>query len=148
MEKEPAINKAGTPQHDHVYAVFDHMEQAHHAIQALSTQGIQAHHLNGGDAAHLLREAVDPLGKAERLVKRIGGETHEAERYAWHLEQGRIVLAVRVEHKEAADAATQTLKQHGAYDVTYFRGWAIQYMSPLENTQHGLPTHSLGNRNE
>ena len=147
MEKEPAIDIAGTPQHDHVYAVCDHEGQARQAMQALTTQGIQVHHLSA-DAAHLLLEPTHPLGKAERLVKKIGGETHEAERYARHLEEGRIVLAVRVEHKEAADAATQTLKQHGAYDVTYFRGWAIQYMSPLENTQHGIPTHSLGNRNE
>jgi hypothetical protein len=81
-------------------------------------------------------------------LKTIGGEKHEAERYARHIEEGRTVVALAVPSRDEAWSVTRTLVERGGYDVTYFSGWTIEHLSPQENIDHGLPTHTTTNVNE
>ena len=146
MAEQESVDRAGTPQIDHLYAVFDREDQANEAEKALSSQGVTTERLHTQQHARALQEPESKIGKVMRAVtKGFGGEGNEAERYARHVQEGRIVLTVAAPNKDAADAVTQTLTQHGAYDVTYFRPLGIEYMSASENQEHGLPTHSAGN---
>jgi hypothetical protein len=75
----------------------------------------------------------------------MGGESNMAKRYAQHLEEGHVVLAAPVSDNETAEKFTRIVTNNGGYEVTYFRDWSIQYMSPTENINRGIPTHSTTN---
>lgn len=92
-----------------------------------------------------LREGSGVLGTITRLVKgAFGGERQEAERYAIHLEHGRVVLAVPSHRREDAERLTRVLVQHGGFDITYFGGVTIEEMSPIADARHGVPAHDAG----
>jgi hypothetical protein len=151
MAKQDITDAAGTPKTGHVYAVFDGQREAQQAEQALAQRGMQPKTLERQDAAHTLqapREEAGIVGKLERLVKGIGGESNEAKRYATYLEQGRVVVAVPVADRDTALRIARTLTEHGAYDVTYFSGWSIEYMSTESDAKRGLPTHATTNVDE
>ena len=87
------------------------------------------------------------LGKLERLAKRIGGESHDAERYAGYLMQGKAVLVLHAGDRETALRLADLLVSQGGYDVTYFRGWGTEYMSSDANQAHGVSSHTSTNTN-
>jgi hypothetical protein len=78
-------------------------------------------------------------------VKRLGGETHLAERYTAYLDQGHVVLSVPAANRDAALRISDVAQQHDGYEVTYLSPLAIEYMSPEANTRHGEPTHATTN---
>jgi hypothetical protein len=142
------INTAGTPRQDHVYAVFASEDAVEGAARVLAAQGVELTLLRGQESAQALRvTATDStlLATAVRFLKRLGGETHEAERYAEHLEKGRVVAAVPVRDRDAAGAVTAVLLAHGAYDITHFGAWAIEHTSWEEDAARGKPTFTTTN---
>ncbi|MDB5074823.1 MAG: hypothetical protein JWO42_1002 [Chloroflexi bacterium] len=140
-------NHTGTPQPRHIFAVFDSVDGCKDAVQELNTIGIQAEKLQADDASSLQRPADNAgvLGKFGRFLKGMGGETNMAMRYAQHLQDGHVMLAAPVSDNETAQKVTGIVTGHGGYEVTYFRDWSIQYMSPNENIDRGVPTHSTTN---
>jgi hypothetical protein len=145
---DKVINKAGMPRQGHVYAVFASEDGAARAALALAAMEIELTLLRGRESAKALQETADNstlLATAERFLKRIGGETHEAERYAEHLEKGRVVVAAPVPDRAAAGAVTEVLLAHGAYDITHFSAWAIEHTSFQEDSALGMPTFTTTN---
>src|SRR5450759_957183 len=142
------INKAGMARQDHVYAVFASEDGAARATHAVAAQGIELTLLRGQESAQALQETAadsSPLATVERFLKRVGGETHEAERYAEHLEKGRVVAAAPVPDRASAGAVTEVLLAHGAYDITHFSAWAIEHTSWQEDAALGMPTFTTSN---
>lgn len=144
MQEKPPADAAGTPQEQYLYAVFNTTREAQQAEQSLAALHVPAQRLQGAAASRDRRNEADESGvlpKFERFIKGIGGEDLEAQRYAIHLEHGRVVLAMPCPDQSMADTLTRSLVQHGAYDVTYFSHWTIQHMSPTENAERGMPTY-------
>ncbi len=104
-------------------------------------------HLCGPDCAEGLNHSAghSPLWRIERLVKAIGGESHEAQRYAKHLDEGRVVVALPVHDRASAVEITYQLLQNAAYDVTYYAGWTIEHTSWEADSHRGLPTFTTSN---
>jgi hypothetical protein len=146
--EDKVITKAGTPRQDHVYAVFASEDAAGRAARALATRGMDLALLRGQGSAQALKQTAAEstlLATAERFLKRIGGETHEAERYAEHLEKGSVVVAAPVQDRGAAWAVTEVLLAHGAYDITYFSALAIEHTSWEDDAARGRPTFTTTN---
>jgi len=146
--EDNVIDKAGTPRQDHVYAVFASEDAAGRAERALAARGLELTRLRGQGSARALKEIAGEsnlLATAERLLKRIGGETHEAERYAEHMAKGRVVAAAPVHGRDAAGGVTEVLLAHGAYDITHFSAWAIEHTSWEEDAARGKPTFTTTN---
>ena len=146
--EDKVIDKAGMPRQDHVYAVFAGEDSAGDAERALAARGVALTLLRGRGSAQALQQTADGSGllaTAERFLKRIGGETHEAERYAEHLEQGRVVAAAPVRDRDAAGEVTAVLLAHGAYDITHFSAVGIEHTSWQEDAAHGKPTFTTTN---
>ncbi len=151
------IDDAGTPRAHTLYAVFDTQDGAREAERALKDTHKQnesgTHVLRGEKEAQRLRQENQTgrggnlLTKLERAVKRLGGETRLAERYAAHLELGRTVLVVDVDHEDI-DGLVDSLTSHGAYDVVYFSGGSIEHLSPAENAARGIPTEDMASSEE
>ena len=139
------IDQAGTPRTQTLYAVFDSEREAAHAEQALAGMSVTAQRLQGSAAAEALKqpeaEAHGLAGAVTRMFKSVGGESLEGERYAMHVDQGRVVLTMPCADQTTAEQLTEALVPHGAWDITYFGGWTIQHMSPGENAAHGMPTY-------
>ena len=137
------IDQAGTPRTQTLYAVFKSEREAGQAERALAGMGVTAERLQG--SAEALKqpeaEAHGLTGVVTRMFKSVGGESLEGERYAMHVDQGRIVLTMPCADQATADQLTKALTPHGAWDITYFGGWTIQHMSPGENAAHGMPTY-------
>jgi hypothetical protein len=131
--------------------VFDNETDLAAAELELVAQGIQTEIFDTIDAQNLREPAHEAgiTGKLKRgVTNHLGGETHMAERYARYLDEGSLVVAAKVPDSETAIKVAQAVTQHGGYEVTYFRDWAIQYMSPTENIAHGVSTHSNSNLDE
>jgi hypothetical protein len=146
--EDKVINKAGTPRQDHVYAVFASEDAAGRAVRSLAADGIELTLLRGQGSAQALQEpAADSnlLATAARFLKRLGGETHEAQRYAEHMKEGRVVAATPVPDRVAAGAVTAVLLAHGAFDITHFGAWAIEHTSWVEDAARGKPTFTTTN---
>jgi hypothetical protein len=148
MTKMESIDPAGTPKQHYIYAVFDDEDAYHRAEPALRAIGVEPEQLMKPHASTLEHPSTDAgvLAKVERFLKKsLGGESHMAEIYARYLQEGRIVVAAPVSDQDAAQEITRIITGQGGYEVTYFRTWGIQYMSPQENIDHGVPTHSGSN---
>jgi hypothetical protein len=147
MSDKESIDRSGTPRLRYVYAVFDDQEKSRGAMAELLSIGIHAEQLQGSDASSLQHadEKSGVAGKLGRFLKGMGGESNMAKRYARLLQDGRIMLAASVSSNDLAEAFTHVATSHDGYEVTYFRDWGIQYMSPSENIKHGLPIHSETN---
>lgn len=145
-EKKP-IDAAGTPSPQHVFAVFDREDDLRAVEAALNAQSVHCETYGPDDAAKLQEPSPDAGigGKIGRFVKGLGGERHMAERYALYLQEGRNLLAAPMQDPQAAELIARIMTSHGGYDVTYFRDLAIQYMSPSENVERGIPTHTHTN---
>ena len=137
------IDQAGTPRTQTLYAAFTSGREAAQAEQALAGMGVTAQRLQG--SAEALKqpeaEAHGLTGVVTRMFKSVGGESLEGERYAMHVDHGRIVLIMPCADQTTAEQLTKALVPHGAWDITYFGGWTIQHMSPGENAAHGMPTY-------
>jgi hypothetical protein len=147
MSDKESIDRSGTPRTRYVYAVFDNRDASRDAYTELLSIGIHAEQLDGTDAPSLEHsgEKAGVVGKIDRFLKGLGGESNMATRYAKLLRDGHVVLAAPVPSNELAAAFTHIAASHDGYEVTYFRDWGIQYMSPSENIKHGLPIHSETN---
>ncbi len=150
MASEHPIDAAGTPQKQQIYAVFDSDANAQAAEQDLRGMGITAQRLQGSGVAQELTGSHEAEGgltsKFTRFFRGLGGEDHEAERYANHMEHGRVILAVPASDQVTAERITPVLTQHGAFDVTFFGSWTMQHLSPGENAEHGMPTYESSTR--
>jgi hypothetical protein len=60
----------------------------------------------------------------------VSEETHEAQRYARHLQRGKIVLAMPAENRAVAELLTRGLTRHGGYDVTFFDNLTYEHLAP------------------
>src|SRR5579871_2726052 len=147
MNEDTAINPSGTPKEETVYAVFADERAASGAEEALRAFGVEPAFLRGPEQSRALKAPTDEgVGShIERWLKTLGGESHEAQRYGEHLEQGRLVLVVPAADRDTAVALTDLLTSHGAFDVTYYSGWTIEHTSWQEDTARGLPTHTTTN---
>jgi hypothetical protein len=146
--EDKVINRAGTPRQDHVFAVFASEDAAGRAARALAAGGFELTLLRGQGSAEALRETAGDsnlLAMAARFLQRMGGATHEAERYAEHMEKGRVVAAAAVHDRDVAGAVTAVLLAHGAYDITHFSAWAIEHTSWQENATRGKLTFTTTN---
>lgn len=151
MAKQSVIGDAGVPREEQLFAVFDDEMGAHAVEAALRGQGVEVQRLRPGIEGRALAGEDAPqgvLGKLERLAKRIGGESHEAERYAGHLDAGSVVLVMHASDRETAVRLADLLVSHGGYDVTYYHGWGTEYMSNDANQAHGVPSHTTTNVEE
>jgi ferritin-like metal-binding protein YciE len=127
--EEHPLDLAGTLKGGYLYAVFDEEQQAAQAEQALSEMNIQPQRLQGPQAAaHLRGEFGGILATMGRIIKSFGHEKQYAEHYAMQAERGRIVLAVQCPDQATADAVSQKIKEHGAYDIRYFGVMGTQRM--------------------
>lgn len=141
---DASVDSAGTPRNHHLYAVFDAEDRGRKTAGDLEASGLQVQVLHGTDDAHQLRAADapghsgGPTARLSRLVKRLGGETAAAERFAVHLELGRTVLAIETESRKTEELVDRLTKD-GAYDVIYFTMLGIEYLSPTENAAHNIP---------
>lgn len=138
------IDEFGTPREDHLYAVFDTDEQAEAAMHDLTGLGVQGHRLRGPDAARALRAPADAdeggglLAMIRRVLRGVSVEAAEADRYADHLDRGRVVLALPAEERSLALVLARAMTRHGGYDLTFFDNWTYEHLSPAENARHGL----------
>jgi hypothetical protein len=141
------LGKDGTPRGRHLFATFADGATAGCAEEELAAEGIKFIHLYGaGDADGLKHSAAhSPLWRIERILKNIGGESHEAHRYAKHLEDGQVVVALAVRDRQSALEISHKLTLHGAYDVTYYTGWTIEHTSCVEDSLRGFPTYTTTN---
>jgi hypothetical protein len=69
---------------------------------------------------------------------RLGDDLVGLQRYAVQVESGHAVLAIAVTDRSAAIQVYQTLMQHGAYDVTYFRTWTAEYVGPRQKVEQDV----------
>lgn len=147
MAEQDAVDRAGTPAEKHLYVVLDGEQRAAEAEGAMASEGVAAVRMADERHRQALSEPVEGgvLGTVGRLLKRIGGESNEAERYAGYLDQGKIVLAVPAADRETAVRLSDLLAGHDAYDMTYFSGWSIEYFHPEANERRGIPTHAITN---
>jgi hypothetical protein len=150
MSDKQSIDAAGTPRPGYIFAIFDSQDGASDAKNVLAGMGVVAEAFEPADAEMLKRTSDDAgvVASLRRFLKNMGGESNMATRYADHLARGRRLLAVPVADNAAAEQLTKVLTGHGGYDVTYFRDWSIQYMSPSENIERNEPTHSSTNTGE
>ena len=111
-----------------LYAVFDTEAELQQAEQVLLSAGVQLQRL-------LNPRKRSIIAHIERFLMRFGEDLVGLQRYAVHAENGRAVLAVPVADRSAARQIYQTLSQHGAYDVTYFRTWTAEYVGPRQKVQ-------------
>src|SRR5437879_2810263 len=116
-----------------LYAVFETEAEMQQAEQALVSAGGRPQRCRGARRRRL-------LAHLERVMMRLGEDLMGLQRYAVHAECGRAVLAVPVADRPAARQIYQTLSQHGAYDVTYFRIWTAEYVGPRQKVQEEQPT--------
>jgi len=144
MKTKTPIDRAGTPQVNSLFAVFPDNEAYGRAERELQALGLQPEQLRKDDAAMLAGPQAEAgmLGILGRFLKGIGGETNMAKNYVQHLRDDRVVLACRVADEKTAERATRIITDQGGYEVTYFRPLGIQYMSPKENLEKGIPTHA------
>lgn len=147
MTPKTPIDGAGTPQVNSLFAVLPDSTAFRHAEPELAALGLQPVLLQKNDASALDSPAVGAgiLGTIGRFVKGIGGETNMAMNYVRHLQEGRVVLACSVADQDTAAKATRIITNVGGYEVAYFRTLGIQYMSPTENAEQGISTHSATN---
>lgn len=145
-----SIDRAGTPKLHHICAVFDHGDAYRRAEHELLAMGIEPEQLLRSDAPALEQpeEASGVIGRMERFLKGMGGERHMAQIYAHHLREGRVVLAAPVSNHETAREVARVITDQGGYEVTYFGTWSVRYLSPKENLDHGIPSHSETNADE
>lgn len=128
------ISDLGTPNEDHLFAVFDTPQQADRATQELAELGVPVHRFEGAqDAAALMgpdTEASDVMVMVRHVLRGLSEEAHEAERYASHLQRGRIVLALPAENRAVAVLLTRVLTRNGAHDVTFYDNLAYEHLTP------------------
>src|SRR5690348_13540790 len=97
------INDLGMPVEDHLFAVFNTPQAADRAAHDLAKLDVPVHRLSGPQAVSALMGpdtgTTDMLGMARRVLRGFSEEAHEAERYARHLEHGRVVLAMPAENR-------------------------------------------------
>jgi hypothetical protein len=115
-----------------LYAVFDTEAEMQQAEQALVAMGVQPQRFS--NARH--RSIVAHI---ERVLMRLGEDLVGLQRYVVQAESGHAVLAVAVADRSAARQIYQTLVQHGAYDVTYFRTWTAEYVGPRQKVEQEVP---------
>ncbi len=144
MAHMASIDGAGTPRRHHVFAVVDDAAACRRAEGGLRRIGLQPEVLLPCEAPALEHPArrAGLYGRLARFCKRLGGESHLATIYARHLRHEHIVLAVPIPALLDAQAAARVITACGGYEVTFFRGWWIEYLSPTENLAHDVPTHS------
>jgi hypothetical protein len=111
-----------------LYAVFDTDAEMQQAEQALVAMGVQPRRF--GNTRHR-----SILAHIERALMRLGDDLVCLQRYVVRTESGHAVLAVAVADRSAARQIYQTLAQHGAYDVTYFRTWTAEYVGPRQKVE-------------
>lgn len=148
MGERSVIGDAGVPREEQVFAVFDDEAGASAAEGAVRGQGVAVQRLRPGVDGRALAGEDAPrgiLGRLERLAKRI--ESHEAERYAGYLAQGKAVLVLEAGDRETARRSADLLVAHGGYDVTYYQAWGTEYMSSEANQAHGVSSHTSTNTN-
>lgn len=128
------ISNLGTPSEDHLFAVFDTPEEAERAAQVLAEFDIPVHRLSGSqDVSALLgpdTEAGGVVTAIRHILRGVSEEAHEAERYARHLQRGKIVLAMPAENRAVAELLTRGLTRHGGYDVTFFDNLTYEHLAP------------------
>lgn len=128
------ISDLGTPAEDHLFAVFDTPGQADRAAKDLADLGVPVHRFQGPqDAAALMgpdTEANDLVVMVRHVLRGLGEETHEAERYARHLRRGRIVLAMPAENRAVAVLLTRLLTRDGGHDVTFYDNLTYEHLTP------------------
>lgn len=131
-EDDLPIDKAGTLQEHTLYAAFEGEQQARQAEEALAAGGTMTRRLQGSDSARHLRLQAEGSGdiaaRVERTLKQPLGETGSAEHYAIAVESGHIVLAVPCADHAQAARLTRLLKEHGAYELSYFSGTGMEHM--------------------
>jgi hypothetical protein len=144
MKTTMPIDSAGTPHVNSLFAVLPDSDAFRRVEPELTALGLQPELLRKADASALDRPATGGgvLGTISRFLKGIGGETNMAKNYVQHLQAGRVVLACFVADQDTAEKATRSITNHGGYEVAYFRTLGIQYMSPTENAEQGIATHS------
>ena len=111
-----------------LYAVFDTEAEIQQAEQALVSTGVQLQRFRSARYRSI-------VAHIERVLMRLGEDLVGLQRYAVHADCGHAVLAVAVADRSAARQIYQTLVQHGAYDVTYFRTWTAEYVGPREKVE-------------
>ena len=132
-EPVPAANKqplavARPLKRQCLYAVFDSEAERQGAEQALVAMGVQPQRF--GNTRHR-----SIFAHIERALMRLGEDLVGLQRYVVQAESGHAVLAIAVADRSAARQIYQTLVQHGAYDVTYFRTWTAEYVGPREKVE-------------
>ncbi len=124
-----SISPAGTLEDEHIYAAFEDEAQAQRAEVALARAGVVARRLDGHDAVSCLRgESGGALAAVSRSLKGSMGETQLAERYAHHMEQGRVVLAIPCGDRAQANRVLSVLDGLGARDVSYLSTSGMEYL--------------------
>jgi hypothetical protein len=114
-----------------LYAVFDSEAEMQRAEQALVSTGVQAQRFRNARYRSI-------VAHIERVLMRLGDDLVGLQRYAVQVESGHAVLAIAVADRSAARQIYQTLMQHGAYDVTYFRTWTAEYVGPRQKVEQDV----------
>ena len=114
-----------------LYAVFDTEAEMQQAEQALVSTGVQLQRYRSARYRSI-------VAHIERVLMRLGEDLVGLQRYAVHADRGHAVLAVAVADRSAAREIYQTLMQHGAYDVTYFRTWTAEYVGPRQKVEQDV----------
>jgi hypothetical protein len=115
-----------------LYAVFDTEAEMQQAEQALVAVGVQPQRFSSSRHRSI-------VAHIERALMRLGEDLVGLQRYVVQTESGHAVLAVAVVDRSAARQIYQTLVQHGAYDVTYFRTWTAEYVGPRQKVEQEVP---------
>lgn len=123
---------------NHVVGVIDGEQAAQDAAQELIQAGyIEPIVLTGEEGA----KQVDAKGENNHVFARILSAVHdhlsEATNYMRQYEEearnGRYIVAVEAESREAAERAQEVLTRHGAENIRYFGKLAIADMTPETN---------------
>ncbi|SRR6266545_1400586 len=79
-------------------------------------------------------EKSGPVGKLIKMLnKHLSEEPNYLAQYEEEAREGKVVLAVRIEHSEAAEEVRDLLERHGARNIRLFGTMAVTDLSPLSN---------------
>lgn len=138
------ISDLGTPSEDHLFAVFATPQQADEAAEDLAELGVPVHRFEGPQAAQALMGpdtgVGEPMAMLRRVLRGMSEQTHEAERYAQHLDHGDVVLSLPAENHAVAVLLSRILTRHGGFDITFFDNLTYEHFGPPSPPSSGTAT--------
>jgi hypothetical protein len=117
---------------NHVVGVVSGQDQANDAIKALNEAGFDDNMvMSHVDAPG---ENTNPLSAlVERLAGHLSEDVQFIEQYQEQTDQGRLIIAAKVEEPEDADRVREIMELNGAVNIRLFGRFAVSDLTPSTN---------------